>query len=342
MSDDLFSTPAPMPRIGEYDLTTYRQVLAMLAGQGLYLGTSSWKYPGWCGLVYDEARYQYRGKFAKTRFEQDCLAEYAETYSSVCVDAGYYQFPRAEYLAGLAGQVPEGFRFAFKVTDDITLKKFPNVPRSGARAGLPNPNFLNAEMFRRLFLEPCAAFRSKIGPLIFEFSTFSKAEFEHGRDFIAALDTFLGQLPKGWQYGVEIRNKGWLHPEYFAMLRGHGVAHVYNNWTRMPSVAEQMALPDSLTADFTVCRFLLKPGRTYEQAVAMFSPYQEVKERVDEAIGAAAKLLEASFELRRLIYIYINNRLEGSSPLTIAAILQFAQIVRTLAMQKGLRLPGTQ
>jgi len=336
MSDDLFSTPPPAPKIGEYDLATYRQLLAHLAARGLYLGTSSWKYPGWNGLIYDEARYQYRGKFARTRFEQDCLAEYAETFSSVCVDAGYYQFPKAEYLAGLARQVPEGFQFAFKVTDDITLKRFPNVPRSGARAGLPNPNFLNAEMFRRLFLEPCAEFRSKIGPLIFEFSTFGKADFEHGRDFVAALDAFLGQLPKGWRYGVEIRNKGWLQPDYFAVLRSHGVAHVYNNWTRMPSVAEQMAIEGSRTADFAVARFLLKPGRTYEQAVAMFTPYEEIKERVDEAIGAAAKLLESSFELRHLVYIYINNRLEGSAPLTIAAILQFAQIVKMLMLQPEL------
>jgi len=93
MSDDLFSTPPPAPKIGEYDLATYRQLLAHLAARGLYLGTSSWKYPGWNGLIYDETRYQYRGKFARTRFEQDCLAEYAETFSSVCVDAGYYQFP---------------------------------------------------------------------------------------------------------------------------------------------------------------------------------------------------------------------------------------------------------
>jgi uncharacterized protein YecE (DUF72 family) len=151
----------------------------------------------------------------------------------VCVDAGYYQFPTESYLTGLCDQVPDGFKFAFKVTDDITLKKFPNIPRCGARAGTMNPNFLNAEMFTRLFLAPCEAHRSKIGPLIFEFSTFHQHEFENGRDFVAALNQFLSALPKGWEYGVEIRNKTWLQPEYFDMLRSHNVAHVYNNWTRM-------------------------------------------------------------------------------------------------------------
>jgi hypothetical protein len=27
-----------------------------LARGGIYIGTSSWKYPGWCGQLYDEQR----------------------------------------------------------------------------------------------------------------------------------------------------------------------------------------------------------------------------------------------------------------------------------------------
>jgi hypothetical protein len=52
------------------------------------------KYPGWMGQLYDPARYTFRGKVAITRFERDCLAEYAETFKTVCVDAAYYTFPR--------------------------------------------------------------------------------------------------------------------------------------------------------------------------------------------------------------------------------------------------------
>ena len=44
-------------------------------------------------VIYDEQRYNYRGKFAETRFERDCLVEYAEVFKTVCVDAAYYQFP---------------------------------------------------------------------------------------------------------------------------------------------------------------------------------------------------------------------------------------------------------
>lgn len=217
--------------------------------------------------------------------------------------------------------MPDEFKFGFKVTDEVTIKKFPNLPRFGARAGTTNPNFLNAEMFKRLFLARCESHQTKIGPLMFEFSTFHKQDFAHGRDFVAALDQFLGRIPKGWEYGVEIRNKTWLQPEYFEMLRSHGVAHVFNNWSRMPSIGEQIALDGSETADFTVCRFLLKPGRSYDESVKAFQPYTEIKEPNEEARTVAERILQQSLEKKRKGYIYVNDRLEGCAPLTIADFL---------------------
>jgi hypothetical protein len=44
-----------------------RQV-AELATEGVFVGTSSWKYQGWFGTLYDRARYEYRGRFAQSRF----------------------------------------------------------------------------------------------------------------------------------------------------------------------------------------------------------------------------------------------------------------------------------
>jgi hypothetical protein len=49
---------------------------ANLAVQGVYIGTSSWKYPGWFGMLYDRACHEYRGKFAMARFNRECLTEY--------------------------------------------------------------------------------------------------------------------------------------------------------------------------------------------------------------------------------------------------------------------------
>jgi uncharacterized protein YecE (DUF72 family) len=216
-----------------------RQSLAQLAADGVFIGTSSWKYSGWRGMLYDEARYIYRGKFAETRFKRDCLSEYAKIFKTVCVDAAYYTFPTEKYLGGLVAQVPSDFKFAFKVTDQITIKKFPDHPRHGVRAGQANEYFLNADAFERGFLRPCESIRPNVGLLMFEFSRFYPTDFEHGRDFVAALDAFLDKLPKGWPYGIEMRNKHWLKPEYFECLARHNVTHVYNSWTEMPPMGSK-------------------------------------------------------------------------------------------------------
>jgi len=314
---DLFPESAPSLK------AKLQPVVQRLAGHGVFIGTSSWKYAEWCGQIYDRERYVYRGKFAETRFERDCLAEYAEVFKTVCVDAAYHRFPTADFLAGLGSQVPADFRFGLKVTDDITIKTFPNIPKFGAKAGLPNENFLNAELFQRAFLSACEAIRPKVGLLMFEFSRFHPADFKHLSEFIPCLDAFLAKLPQGWNYGVEIRNKDWLQPEYFATLRKHGVTHVFNNWQAMPSVAEQLLVPGSQTNDALVAaRFLLKPGRKYEEAVKLFSPYKAAKEANPEARKAGAGLVKQAKAKGKQAFIFVNNRLEGNALETIAAMVE--------------------
>src|ERR1035438_1641303 len=87
-------------------------------------------------------------------------------------------------------------------------KRFPNLPRFGVKAGQPNHDYLNANLFATAILTPCEAIREKVGVLMFEFSRFRPIDYEHGRDFANELDAFLGKLPKGWPYAVEIRNRG--------------------------------------------------------------------------------------------------------------------------------------
>src|SRR5262249_51694131 len=109
---------------------------------------------------------------------------------------------------------------------------------------------------------------------IFEFGTFAKKDFPNVAAFAERLNDFLGALPKGLNYAVEIRNKDYLQLAYFTVLARHNVAHVFNAWTRMPQLADQIAIPDAFTADFSVVRALLQHGRTYEQAVSTFEPYR--------------------------------------------------------------------
>jgi hypothetical protein len=66
-----------------FDREQIKARVAGLATNGVFIGTSSWKYAGWRGMLYDEARYAYRGKFAESRFEKNCLTEYAEVFKTV-------------------------------------------------------------------------------------------------------------------------------------------------------------------------------------------------------------------------------------------------------------------
>ena len=312
-----------------FDRDRIKALAAELAAQGVFLGTSSWKYAGWLGQLYSRDRYVWRGHYAESRFERNCLAEYAEVFKTVCVDAAYYTFPKRDALEAMAAQVPADFQFGFKVTDEITIKQFPNLPRFGRRAGLPNENFLNAELFTSAFLAPCEAIRANVGVIMFEFTQFHGADFARGREFVAALEEFLGRLPRGWPYAVEIRNRNFLQPEYFAALATHGVAHVFNSWTDMPPVGDQMELAGAFSQPALVpARFLLKPGRKYEDAVKRFSPYEKLQEENPDGRKAARKLIQrvTAAEMRAKGYIFVNNRFEGNALQTIGAILEAARL----------------
>lgn len=301
-----------------FDREALRERLSGLADRGAFIGTSSWKYPGWLGMLYDQSNYENRGRYSEKRFGDECLAEYGQFFRTVCVDAGYYKFPDTAYLGRLFGQVGADFRFTFKVTDTITMKRFPRVLRFGLQQGRLNPHFLDAELFCESFLTPFEPFRDRVGTLIFEFSEFREAEFRHAEDFLPALDEFLEAIPKGWRYGVELRTESFLGGAYFRVLRRHNVSHVYNQWTRMPAVEEQLRAPESASADFAVARFLLTPGRAYEEAVQEFSPYTETKVADPSARRAGRTLIwDVAVRDGKPVFVYINNRLEGNALRTI-------------------------
>lgn len=311
----LFDEP---PSVNQSDLA---QRLADLAREGVYFGTSSWKYEGWLGSIYTPERYYVRGKFSKKRFEETCLHEYADTFPVVCGDFSYYNFPSETQWRALFQNAPEKLRFAFKVPEAITVRTFPAHPRYGARAGGANDLFLDPDAFRRLFLEPLEPYRRRVSLLILEFSAFPRKSFRETSEFTELLDRFFAAVPKEWRYSVEIRNTEFFEEEYFACLRTHGAAHVFNAWTRVPELPDQIAIAEAFTAPFTVARALLRAGRSYEEAVEAFSPYERVQDENPEARAALRELMSRARQMNEEAYLFVNNRLEGNAPGTIAAVV---------------------
>lgn len=304
-----------------FDRRRLAERLQRLATEGIFIGTSSWKYEGWLGQIYTRERYLVRGAFSQRRFEAECLAEYAETFPVVGGDFSFYQFPSESYWRRLFASAPGSLRFGLKVPEQITVKIWPSHARYGAHGGQANPSFLNVELLEQAFLRRLEPYRERVAVLIFEFGAFSRQAYAQPRDFLDELDRFLAALPVHFRYSVEIRNAEYLGGDYFDCLRAHRVAHVFNAWTRMPDLDTQLRMPGAFTADFTVCRALLRRGRSYEEAVKLFAPYDRIKDPNPRGREALRRLIETARRDGRSAFIFVNNRFEGNAPATIEAIV---------------------
>ncbi len=277
-------------------------------------GTTSWTFRGWQGIVY------YRSDRQFTRYS---LGEYARhpLLTTVCMDRAFYTPLTRDDLELYAGQLPDGFPCVSKVWNELTTLVFPNHARWGDRAGTVNRNFLDVEVFTAKVAEPLlASFRDHVGPLILQISP-----TPHVPDtalFYDRLARFLDGAPRGLQFGVELRERRLFTPRYLSILNDAGAAHVFNYWTRMPSLGDQLAIDGTMAAPFAVVRLMLPPGRTYEQMRDLYEPFDRICE-VQEAMRAdVADLVRAAQERDIPIYVLANNKAEGSSPLTVRALAE--------------------
>jgi len=281
-------------------------------------GTSTWTYEGWQGQVY-------KRQYAKTKFAQECLGEYCQyqynnepLFRTVGNDATFYRPPSANQLRRYLNQIPEDFQMCFKVWEEITIPSYAKQPRYGARAGQPNPRFLDAKLFEELVLTPYreAKFEPHTGPFMFEFQRHGMSADE----FCARLDGFFGQLPEDFRYAVEIRNAGLLGPEYHKVLETHGVAHVYNHWSSMPALADQHARMGTFTAPFLVLRLLTPLKMSYEAAKKRAEPYTKMVEELPQMRRDTVELVRKAVAENRRAYVLVNNRSEGNAPLTVQGL----------------------
>ncbi len=281
---------------------------------GIFMGTSSWKYGGWQGLVYHR---HYKSKHA---FQAQCLNEYAKYFPAVGVDATFYRCPSKETLQDLAAQTHDHFKFGLKATEEITVYKYPTHPRYGQRKGLVNPNFLNADLFLEKFVEPATELGPKLGPIMLQFASLPPKLISEG-SFLNELNDFLARLPSELQFATEIRNRQLFNSEYFDVLRSHNIAHVHSSWSFMPPFEEQIANQSSFTGDFFAMRLLTPYQMEYSQAVETFFPYSTLQKPQPKVRNALIKQLNRAMGEQFPGYVFINNRLEGASPITINEVL---------------------
>jgi uncharacterized protein YecE (DUF72 family) len=160
------------------------------------------------------------------------------------------------------------------------------------------------------------------------------------RSFAHSWIPFFGQLPHDFQYAVEIRNGGLLGLEYRHTLEAHGVAHVYNHWSLMPSLADHHQRMESFTAPFTVLRLLTPLKISYEEAKKRAEPYNKIVGELPEMRRDTVDLVKQAMAEKRQAYVIVNNRSEGNAPLTIQALIRTLQSGNTSPSCPN-TIPGT-
>jgi len=314
--DSSGARPAP----GTVSVPPARPELVALAAtvpENIKFGTSGWSADGWTGDVYHRV---YRGAQPAARLEE--YVRYP-LFRMVGVNTAFYERPSETILDAYARVLPQGYACNVKVWDRVTARRFIRDQRWGSDAGQLNPDFLNARLCADKVLKPYArVFRRQAISFVFQFQAMRGPDLVGAAEWAERLDQFLAQLPSDFRYAVELRNAELLTASHGEVLLRHGVAHVFNSWTEMPTIGTQLDLPWTLGGGFTVARALMKPGRKYAEAVRRFEPYDQVREPQPELRRDLLRLMREAHVRGIEALIHVNNRAEGNAPGTVRALAE--------------------
>ncbi len=289
----------------------------------VHLGTSSWSFPGWAGLVFG-------GTYSDVQLARRGLAAYAAhpLLRTVGIDRTFYAPISESAFRGYAKQALEaepGFRFLVKAPLLFTGPRL----RSDEGIWADNGAFLNASLATAQFVLPATqGLGDACGPLVFQFPPLGP-RFTRTPDgpqrFADALAEFLLALPKlpgAACYAVEVRDPELLTDDYLAALCAGGATHCIAIHARMPQARAQAQFWREAGRLPLVIRWSLHSGMKYEEAKERYAPFNAVvDEDPDGRAQVAALALEAT-RARQETYIVVNNKAEGSAPLTIRKLAE--------------------
>lgn len=313
--------------------------LAARLPAGLRLGTSSWTFPGWAGLVY-------RDTASETVLARKGLAAYARhpLLRSVGIDRTFYAPMAAEEMEPLAAAVPEDFRFLVKAHAALTtpFDQWKRMPYAGR---VPVDRFFDAGYAADRVIAPVLeGLGARAGVILFQFPPLGPPYARTALRFADHLSRFLEALPalpvdaqgRGPRYAVDIRNREFLGPAYAATLGARGVVHCLNVHPRMPSPAAQSRLildghaiaGINARPPLTVVRWMLHPAREYVAAREEFAPFDQLAAPDVDSRSAVAEEVAAALARQDEVIVIANNKAEGSAPLTLRQ-LAAALVART-------------
>ncbi len=324
---DLFAAPAPAgkpqreaggdgaDKVAPAPSDERLRALGAALPPGIRLGTSSWSFPGWAGMVYD-------GGHSDVKLSRHGLPAYAAhpLLRTVGIDRTFYA-PMAEAdfrrYANQVRTVAPDFRFLVKAPMLFTGPRL----RSDDGQWTDNPAFLDAALATAQFVLPATQGLAECcGPLVFQFPPLGPRFTRAPQRFADALAEFLLALPRlsgAAFYAVEVRDPALLSDDYLAALCAGGATHCIAIHARMPPAAEQARFWREAGRLPLVVRWSLHSGMKYEEAKERYAPFNALVDEDPDGRQQLAGLLAEAVRREIAAYLIANNKAEGSAPLTI-------------------------
>lgn len=323
MQDELFGGDLPLKRprgVQPAPPMAADEALAAALSPHVHLGTSTWSYPGWEGLVW-------AGKHSEATLSKTGLTAYAAhpLLRAVGIDRGFYRPIAASDFERNASQVPPGFRFTVKAPSLVTDALLRSEDGRGQEL---NPLFLDPTAAMQDFIEPAfEGLSATIGALVFQLSPLPGpllARMSEQFDRLHALLLALPKPPVG-VIAVEVRDAAWLTPDLAALLRDTGARYCVGLHPKLPPLAEQLPLLRALWPGPLVVRWNLNRLHGpygYEEAEKRYGEFNEMLDPDPETRAELARIIRGTAGAGQDAFITISNKAEGSAPLSVRALAQ--------------------
>lgn len=240
----------------------------------LHVGTMGWSYNFWVGKLYSEGTKP-----------DEFLAEYSKHFQTVEVDNTFYRIPSVATVVNWRVQTPVDFLFSAKFPKVITHVKM----------------LQNCEKEVSVFIERISNLKGKLGPLLIQLSYEFKPEHVH------LLRDFLPNLPKGYRFAVEVRNRKLLDDSLYSLLRENGVALAMVDHPFMPEI-------NVTTADFAYMRW---EGDRRKVDGTLGQMERDRTDDIKKWAGKVKGLLDASIE----VFGYFSKYYSGYPPDDVKQLL---------------------
>jgi uncharacterized protein YecE (DUF72 family) len=314
--------------------------LRELAPQNAHLlgiGTSSWSFAGWNGLVFG-------GDYAEAALSKHGLQAYGKHpwLRTVSLDRSFYRALNAAQYQAYADQVPPDFRFVVKAPASVCDATVRDESGRGLQA---NPVFLNPDLAWCEALQPAASgLGEKLGALVFQISPLPSARLRDMPQVLAELENMLAHLQSQprWRdlapnamLAVEVRDQAWLNQSFADVLKRTGTRYCLGSHAKMPSIADQLPMLRATWPGPLICRWNLhaKHGKFgYQDAKDVYAPFDQLVDEDPDTRATLAKVVAATIQAGHPALITINNKAEGSAPRSVIKLYEaVAQAIENMS-----------